>query len=116
MTYIPQPAVTESQMTYIPGSAVSESQMTYIPEPAVSEGKEIYTLQELSVYNGKGGNPAYIAVGGIVYDVTGNAAWAAATHFGLTAGRELTDEFISCHAGQPILSKLNAVGRLMRNE
>lgn len=71
-----------------------------------------FTLQELSRFNGKSGNPAYVAVNGIVYDVTNNATWAAATHFGLTAGRDLTSAFASCHAGQPILSKLKVVGRL----
>lgn len=72
-----------------------------------------FTLQELSKYDGKGGNPAYVAVNGIVYDVTNNAAWAAATHFGLTAGKDLTNAFASCHAGQPILSKLKIVGKLV---
>ncbi len=72
----------------------------------------VFTLTELSRYNGKNGNPAYIAVSGIVYDVTNNAAWAGATHFGLTAGKDLTQEFASCHAGQPVLSKLKVVGKM----
>ena len=72
----------------------------------------VFTLTELSRYNGKNGNPAYIAVSGIVYDVTNNAAWAGATHFGLTAGKDLTPEFTSCHAGQPVLSKLKVVGKM----
>lgn len=72
----------------------------------------VLTLTELSRYNGKNGNPAYIAVSGIVYDVTNNAAWAGATHFGLTAGKDLTQEFASCHAGQPVLSKLKVVGKM----
>lgn len=67
---------------------------------------------ELSKYNGKSGNPAYVAVNGVVYDVTNNAAWAAASHFGLSAGRELTGAHASCHVNQDVLSKLKVVGRL----
>lgn len=72
-----------------------------------------FTLQELARYNGKNGNPAYVAVNGTVYDVTNNSAWAAATHFGLTAGRDLTGQFNSCHAAQQILNKLTPVGKLV---
>ncbi len=72
-----------------------------------------FTQQELAKYNGLDGNPAYVAVNGVVYDVTNNAAWAAASHFGLTAGKDLTSEFASCHAGQTILNKLKVVGKLI---
>lgn len=74
---------------------------------------KIFTEAELSMYNGKNGKPAYVAVNGIVYDVTNNAAWGGATHFGLAAGTDVTSQFASCHAGQPILSKLKAVGKMV---
>jgi len=74
---------------------------------------QTFTMDQLARYNGKNGNPAYVAVQGVVYDVTNNATWAAATHFGLTAGRDLTSEFVSCHPGQTVLSSLNVVGRLV---
>ena len=100
----------------------TQTLVTPLADPPVSlqqpsQGNQTtFTLQELSKYDGKGGNPAYIAVNGTVYDVTNNATWAAATHFGLTAGKDLTNEFASCHAGQPILSKLKVVGKLVENE
>lgn len=72
-----------------------------------------FTVSELSTMNGKNGNPAYVAVNGTVYDVTNTAAWGGASHFGLTAGRDVTSQFQSCHLGQPVLSKLNVVGKMV---
>ena len=80
-------------------------------KPAQGE-LEVFTISELSKYDGTSGNLAYIAVNGIIYDVTNNPAWAAATHFGLKAGKDVTAAFASCHANQKILSKLKPVGRL----
>ena len=71
-----------------------------------------FTLDELHTFNGRNGRPAYVAVDGVVYDVTNQSVWAAASHFGLRAGEDLTSEFASCHANRDILSKLKAVGRL----
>lgn len=72
----------------------------------------IFNKTELAKYNGRDGNRAYVAVNGVVYDVTNNAAWAAATHFGLKAGEDLTKQFAGCHQGQSaILQKLKVVGR-----
>lgn len=80
-------------------------------QPTVNTAK-IFTLEELAQYNGKNGNPAYIAINGVVYDVTNNAAWASATHFGLSAGNDLTIEFEACHGMVSILDKLPVVGNL----
>ena len=79
------------------------------PQPSADR---LFTLEELSSYNGRNGNPAYVAVNGVVYDVTNIAAWGGATHFGLTAGTDVTSQFASCHASQPILSKLKVVGKM----
>lgn len=79
----------------------------------VTDSLATFSLQELAEYDGKNGNLAYVAVNGTVYDVTNAASWAAASHFGLLAGKDLTDEFVSCHGGQPILSKLKVVGKLV---
>jgi membrane-associated progesterone receptor component len=99
-----QPYTNQQQ---IPSAAASSNPMN--PQSI----QRMFTLEELSKYDGKNGMPAYVAVNGIVYDVTNNKAWAAATHFGLLAGKDLTKEFSSCHAGQQsILAALPVVGRL----
>jgi len=48
------------------------------------------TLEELKEFDGKGGRKAYIAVGGTIYDVTGNLNWFRGNHNGFEAGRDLT--------------------------
>jgi len=49
------------------------------------------TLDELKQYDGKNGNPAYVAVDGIIYDMTNVAAWRNGDHNGYSAGNDLTD-------------------------
>lgn len=83
------------------------------PARNIRQNTQTFTKQELAAYNGKNGVPSYVAVNGIVYDVTNNAAWGAATHFGLSVGNDLTAQFSSCHAGQPILQNLPQVGRMI---
>lgn len=49
------------------------------------------TLEELKQYDGKNGNPAYVAVDGVIYDVTNVAKWKDGEHNGYSAGNDLTD-------------------------
>ncbi len=72
------------------------------------------TLEELSKYDGKDGRPAYIAVEGIIYDVSEAPPWNGGEHNGFTAGKELTEEMrdISPH-GFSKLKLVPAVGELV---
>ncbi|WP_338211373.1 cytochrome b5 domain-containing protein [Lactiplantibacillus paraxiangfangensis] len=71
-----------------------------------------FNQTELAKYNGQAGQPAYVAVDGVVYDVTGVAAWAGGKHHGNLAGQELTDiiDTKSPH-GRGVLKKLTVVGQ-----
>lgn len=105
------------QPTTVPSGTINQSQIPPItPLPSQSfpqPTQRTFTIVELAKFDGKNGRPAYVAVNGTVYDVTNNRAWAAATHFALTAGKDYTQEFASCHAGQQsILATLPVVGRL----
>lgn len=86
------------------------------PSPSNQNQPQEFTIEELATYNGKNGAPAYIAVNDIVYNMSNIPAWAAATHFGLKAGNDLTKEFNSCHPGsEAILTTLPKVGILVED-
>jgi predicted heme/steroid binding protein len=72
------------------------------------------TLEELKQFDGKGGRKAYIAVGGTIYDVTGNLNWFRGNHNGFEAGRDLTVamDTQSPH-GRSKLTGLPIVGKLV---
>lgn len=76
----------------------------------ILERQRKFTLEELSKYNGIGGNPAYVSVNGVVYDVSSIQSWAGGAHFGVSAGIDATKIFSTCHAASKILDKLPKVG------
>lgn len=78
------------------------------------EEKE-FTLEELAQYDGSSGKPAYVAIEGIVYDVSKEALWAGGAHMGLKAGKDLTVQFKSCHGMAQIINKLPKAGMLTVN-
>ena len=57
------------------------------------------TLDELTKYNGQDGWPAYVAVNGVIYDLTNSRLWRGGMHDPsdghAVAGRDLTDIFIN---------------------
>ena len=73
----------------------------------------VLTLEELAKYNGKDGQPAYIAVDGIIYDVSSVPQWPNGQHNGFEAGNDLSEEIktISPH-GVSKLNGLPVVGKL----
>lgn len=106
---MPQPAVAAAPALARPAAVPRPP----VPSPIPPAALPTFTRDQLAAFTGRNGNPAYVAVGGTVYDVTDAAGWSLATHFGLTAGRDLTAEFTSCHGAQQyILSLLRPVGRL----
>lgn len=74
--------------------------------------EKIFTLDELKNYDGKEGRKAYIAVDGVVYDVTNVAAWQGGTHHGKNAGNDVSDRIVKAPHGKSTLEKLEIVGKL----
>ncbi|MGV8983707.1 cytochrome b5 domain-containing protein [Clostridium sp.] len=71
-----------------------------------------FTPAELAKYNGANGSPSYVAINGIVYDVSNVLAWTGGYHFGLSAGANLTENFSTCHGSSNIIDNLPKVGVL----
>lgn len=71
---------------------------------------ETFTKSSLAKYDGKDGRPAYVAINGTVYDVTGNPHWAEGEHHGNLAGQDLTIAIGQSPHGESVLGKLKKVG------
>lgn len=82
-------------------------------DESTASDEKIFTLDELKQYNGKDGKPAYVAVDGIVYDVSASDKWKNGDHNGFEAGNDLTDEIknVSPH-GVKMLDRVPVVGKL----
>lgn len=76
--------------------------------------EQTFTKEELAKFDGQNGQPAYVAVNGTVYDVSGKKAWAGGKHHGHAAGQDLTDALLndSPH-GDKVLKDLPVVGKLI---
>ena len=71
----------------------------------------VFNKESLSAYNGKDGNKAYIAIDGVVYDVTDEPMWMDGIHRGrFEAGQDLTEEMKNAPHGLSKLKSLEAVG------
>lgn len=77
---------------------------------ATTKNDPVFTAQSLGQYNGKNGAPAYVAVNGIVYDMTGIGAWTNGQHQGYSAGQDLTIAFQNSPHSDQLLSQLPVVG------
>lgn len=83
------------------------------PDPVPEAQQLLLTLEDLKQYDGQNGRPAYVAIGGVIYDLSNVSTWPGGRHQGNTAGKDLTDVLKnqSPH-GTRVLSNLRVVGKL----
>ena len=74
----------------------------------VIQAEKIFTAQTLSYYNGQSGRPSYVAVNGLVYDLS--SVFRGGVHAGYQAGQDLSAIFNSRHDGS-LLSNFKVVGK-----
>ncbi len=107
---------TQASTTATASSAVSYSEAVSSSSVAASSSSPAttknFTLDELAQYDGKNGNDAYVAVEGIVYDVTNAAKWQNGNHYGVQAGTDCTTAISRSPHGTSVLDGLSIVGTL----
>lgn len=98
----------------VPTATPTATPVAPVNTPSAANGTLELTLEQLKQFNGKDGNPAYIAVDGVLYDVTSDRHWSNGTHEGYGAGKDLTDAIKnkSPH-GIKILNGVPVVGKLI---
>lgn len=77
---------------------------------------EEITVKEIEKYNGKNGNPAYVAYQGKVYDLSQSSLWSSGEHMGMhQAGKDITEEMQLAPHGEEVLErkKVTLVGKLV---
>ena len=78
----------------------------------MEETKKI-TKSELSKFNGKNGNPAYVGYKGKVYDVTASMQWSEGDHLGHEAGKDLTESMDIAPHADDVMEPFKAIGILV---
>jgi predicted heme/steroid binding protein len=70
-----------------------------------------FTKNELALYNGRNGAPAYVAFEGKVYDVSRSFLWREGKHQVIHhAGEDLTDSLDHAPHGAELLERFPIVG------
>jgi predicted heme/steroid binding protein len=108
-TKAPAAAVAKAPVAEKKADSVAAKEQTAKPADSV----KVFTIEELAKCNGQNGAPAYVAVDGIVYDVTNVKAWTGGKHHGNGAGADVTDVIKkSSPHGLKVLKNLKVVGKL----
>jgi predicted heme/steroid binding protein len=77
------------------------------------EEQKKFTATELSKFNGKNGNPAYVGYKGKVYDVTDSMQWGDGDHLGHEAGNDLTESMDIAPHAPDVMERFKAIGILV---
>jgi predicted heme/steroid binding protein len=71
------------------------------------------TLEELAKFNGKNGQPAYVAIGSIVYDLSNSTLWPDGLHEGIhQAGCDLSEALRHAPHVAAVVQRFPSVGQL----
>ena len=69
-----------------------------------------YTLHQLALRNGRDREEVWIAVEGLIYDVTESRLWREGQHYEHWAGQEMDEELEEAPHTRRVLEKFKVVG------
>ncbi|MCD6187810.1 MAG: hypothetical protein J7K09_06540 [Desulfuromusa sp.] len=73
------------------------------------------TIEELARFDGGDGRAAYVAVSGVIYDVSTSQRWQGGQHEGRhQAGQDLTEELKSAPHLRTVIERFPVVGKIDR--
>ncbi|AMR31775.1 cytochrome b5 [Mucilaginibacter sp. PAMC 26640] len=72
----------------------------------------IYTKSQLALRNGEDKPQIWVALNGIIYDVTESRLWRNGKHYEHWAGQDLTEELADAPHTEKVFERFVAIGRL----
>ena len=72
----------------------------------------LYTKSQLALRNGQDKPEIWVALNGIIYDVTESRLWSNGQHYEHWAGQDLTHELADAPHTASVFEKFKAVGKL----
>jgi predicted heme/steroid binding protein len=73
----------------------------------------VFTRSQLALRNGQDKPQVWVALHGIIYDVTLSRLWRNGKHYEHWAGQDLTDELKDAPHTEKVFDKFKPVGRLL---
>jgi len=97
------------------GGTFRDDNKEVVEDPHEDEIDELLklTIDQLAIYNGENGNPSYIAVSGVIYEITNVSAWSSGSHNGGVAGTDITDLIDDAPHSESVLEDLEIVGEIV---
>lgn len=72
-----------------------------------------YTKQQLALRNGQDKPQIWVALNGVIYDVTESRLWKNGKHYEHWAGQDLTEELADAPHTEAVFEKFGKVGMLV---
>ena len=75
-------------------------------------GMPTYTKSQLAMRNGQDKPEIWVALKGVIYDVTESRLWRNGKHYEHWAGQDLTEELADAPHTETVFEKFRVIGKL----